>query len=63
MIKKEKKPGESNPLPSNKASEKSESKTADKNEKLEKIVDTKTDKISRPVKWNKNKHSFVVSGN
>ena len=63
MIKKEKKAGESNPLPTSKTNEKSESKVLDKNEKTEKIADTKTDKLSRPVKWNKNKHSFVVSGN
>jgi hypothetical protein len=62
MIRKEKKAGDNNPLPSNKATDKIESKTSEKNEKIEKITDVKTDKLIRPVKSNKNKHSFVVSG-
>jgi hypothetical protein len=62
MIKKDKKIVESNIIQNNKIIDRAESKTSEKNEKSEKISDIKTDKISRPVKWNKNKHSFVVSG-
>lgn len=38
--------------------EKREQKTNDRNEK----IDNRADKVDRPVKWNKNKHSFVVAG-
>ena len=56
MIKKEKRTVESNPITNNKSNEKMDNKTSEKN------VEVKSDKISRPVKWSKNKHSFVVSG-
>lgn len=39
--------------------EKKDHKPSDKNEKNE----NKNDKVDRPVKWAKNKHTFVVAGN
>jgi len=39
--------------------EKKDQKQQDKNEKNE----NKYEKVDRPVKWSKNKHSFVVAGN
>jgi hypothetical protein len=38
--------------------EKKEQKPSEKNEKN----DNKQDKVDRPVKWAKNKHTFVVAG-
>jgi len=38
--------------------EKKDQKPSDKNEKKE----NHSNKVDRPVKWAKNKHSFVVSG-
>lgn len=62
MIKKEKKQIDNNIIQSNKLNDKADQRNSGKNEKSEKISDIKTDKISRPVARNKNKHSFVVSG-
>lgn len=39
--------------------EKKDQKQQDKIEKKE----NKNEKVDRPVKWTKNKHSFVVAGN
>jgi hypothetical protein len=56
MMKKEKRGVDSNLITNNKTQEKIENKTSEKN------IEVKSEKITRPVKWNKNKHSFIVSG-
>jgi len=56
MMKKEKRAADSNLITNNKPQEKNENKTSEKN------IEIKSEKITRPVKWSKNKHSFIVSG-
>ena len=62
MIKKEKKGTESTLIQNNKITDKNDNRVSDKVEKNEKIADIKSEKTTRPVKLNKNRHQFVVSG-
>jgi hypothetical protein len=57
MEKNGKKTSDNSQLGKSGLNEKKESKSIDKSS------DNKTEKVDRPLKWSKSKHSFVVAGN